>query len=1613
MESASLQVPAGPDTPSLPPHTNGNLSPMPSDMPNTDAALSSQPESELSEPQLPSAIESPSTSVESEAESDAANEKDAQSSQSGSDEDAEGSADDEYDLGPSATARSSHSPSSRPSSSPDPQSRKRKFSDEDMDEAIAANPELYGIRRSVRSRIVPRRVVESSEDDDDSTSDVAPRNRRRRKPRSPPKSSKPVTPAVASDSDSDSEAYVGRRRDVLSKKQKQRRRDVLNGNAPPTVAEVRFSTRQRNAVTNYNDDEDAFDEDLIDEDAVQEWYEDNSPYVDRVLYHRLPEGVEWTKEDLNKTDFEYLIKWQGQSSIHATWEKWETLKTTRGFKKVQNYAVHEKTGVNLHIRLQTGKNVPIDERESYLVHYELLAEKIAAENKPERVIGSQVIDGVTHYYVKWRGQEYDQCSWETEDAMSSQPEEVQQLYQKAIDAFIERSQNIPKSTRLTQRPQFKRFTEQPEYIKYGKLRDFQLDGLNRLCLHWTGYHNIMLADEMGLGKTVQTVSFLNFLRHDRNQQGPFLVVVPLSTMPAWAETFDNWTPDLNYITYHGNKASLEIIQEYELLKDGKPRFNVLLTTYEIVNRNVNFLRQFKWQYLAVDEAHRLKNSESQLYETLQSMSFDAKLLITGTPMQNNLLELKSLMDFLMPGVIQVDPKIDLTDIEGAAEQLGQLRSDINRYMIRRTKAQVMKELPPKTEKVLRVDLSDLQQEYCKNITLRNYEALNKGVQGQKVSLSNILMELKKASNHPFLFPAAEERFWTEHEKSKEERLRDLVVTSGKMMLLDKLLERLKREGHRVLIFSQMVMVLNILAEYLRLRGHKFQQLDGTTAASARRAAIDRYNAKDSEDFCFLLSTRAGGLGINLMTADTVILFDSDWNPHADLQAMGRAHRIGQTKPVTIYRLVSADSIEEKILEAAKNKLVLEYVTIQKGGKESEIQEQAAKKGVIVGGEKGPSREDMARILKFGATKLFQPSSDNQKKLESLDIDAVLASAEEHNTELPTGPDDVVDDNDDFLKAFEVTDVKLDDLGWDEIVPQEEVKRIQDEENERKTQEMIKTLAGDGPRQRKKPGDNSIEERNHRAAKKRARDAQREAAAEIEESDDEELDPKRPLSESETRRLLKAYQQWGSFDEMQDKIIETAKLSKRDPELIRATIDEIVEISRNAIAEEQKRLEEMEKNNTKAVTKKERKEVLIEYNKVKRNNATTMVERPGEMSLIRATVGQVHEKKNFRIPEAMKPAQDFTCNWGPREDGMLMVGIAKYGWGAWWEIRDDPELDMKDKCFLEEQRTANKDARKEGGDTETKARKPTQVHLNRRANYLVSVLKAKASGDLDSLENHHRNIKKAMIPDGAHVPGMPRKAEKPRHRAHSNADGRHSVDRRHQSTPRDRTGTPDIRHDKHKSHSHGHKSHRPESSHRHSDHHGLKRRHEDGHHEHSKRPRTSSELNGTTSRSKHDRDQQQSSSTHVPKKKVPRDELTDKRTQELMAPVMPYLANLTESTRDQTLDKKEKVKRIKTNTLRIGDWIKDQPGGLEGQERFWDYLGHRCFNGSSAKSMREIYAKMAAERAARPKEVSKDGTIGKENGSSITATSTTMTVTKKEESNGVSVETLPPAAAAPS
>ena len=940
---------------------------------------------------------------------------------------------------------------------------------------------------------------------------------------------------------------------------------------------------------------------------------------------------------------------------------------------------------------------------------------------------------------------------------------VSQIAQREIDRYLDRTSSSYQSNKaesnIHTRGDPKRILEQPSYIQHGQLREFQMKGLNFLAYNWCKGKNVILADEMGLGKTVQTIAFMNWLRHDRQQQGPFLVVVPLSTVPAWAETFDNWTPDLNYVVYSGRAESRRIIRERELFEEGNPRkttFHVLLTTYEFILKDDDFpLSQIKWQFLAVDEAHRLKNRESHLYTKLRDYKVPSRLLITGTPMQNTLGELSALMDFLMPGVVNVEENMDLQS-EEAGRKITELSNMIQPYILRRTKSKVESDLPPKSEKIIRVELSDIQLEYYKNILTRNYQALNAGGTGPKQSLLNIVMELKKASNHPCLFPNVEDRIVRENER-REDLLRALITSSGKMMLLDQLLTKLRKDGHRVLIFSQMVKMLDILSQYMQLRGYQYQRLDGTIAAGPRRMAIDHFNAPDSKDCCFLLSTRAGGLGINLMTADTVVLFDSDWNPQADLQAMARAHRIGQTKPVTVYRLVSKETVEEEVLERARNKLMLEFITIQRGvtDKDGEraLTEKMARAGKPV--IEPSSFDDISRILKRRGQKMFEQTG-NQKKLEELNIDAVLEDAEEHNTEQQESL--AADGGEEFLKNFEYTDVKL-DLEWDDIIPKDELDKIKAEEEKRKEEDYL-AKEREHERGRKRKHD---DDRDERAAKKRARNL---AAAEATGDDSDQQanqDPNLPLNEKEVRNIIKAFLRYGSLEDRGDELIQDARLAHKNPALLKSTLDELTAEAMRELKRDKDRIDRIEREQGKPITKKDRKAVVFDFMGTKRNNAETITERPGELRMLKEVIGQAADPLSFRVPEASKGAEKYSCPWGAREDGMLLLGILKHGYGAWVPIRDDASLGMKDKMFLEEHRVEKKEERNKG--VSTAAKSPGAVHLVRRADYLLSVLKEKTSNGTNlaakrAVENHHRNNKKNGLHSTKQMNGRPTSSASP-------------------------------------------------------------------------------------------------------------------------------------------------------------------------------------------------------------------------------------------------------------
>ncbi|KHJ33038.1 putative chromodomain helicase [Erysiphe necator] len=1204
------------------------------------------------------------------------------------------------------------------------------------DKHIIANPELYGLRRSGRP-IQNKPIIESDEDESESDNGLQTHRTKRRRQERSQQSSQLETQVnrSVSESESNSDTYGGLR--ARNTMKKHRRRQLNTESTVVAHPEKRWNVRKAAQVTAgvYQESEADIDDESESMTPNYSWVDAENPTssIDIVLKHRLiePKGIE--AEDLTRDDFEYFIKWQDKSHYHATWETFTSLAGLRGFRRLENY--YRKV-VQKDIYMSRGLDIPPEEKEKWMLDRERDSDALLDYVKVDRVIGSRDNEGEIEYFVKWKALYYESCTWEPASLIS-------EISQDAIDRYLDRCSKSLTSDKEEANPNSRSshvpIREQPSYIKNGQLRDFQITGLNFLAYNWTKNKNVILADEMGLGKTVQTVSFMNWLRHDRHQEGPFLVIVPLTTIPAWADTFDYWSPDINYVIYNGKEASRSIIREYELLSDGnvkKPKFNVLLTSYEYILADANFLSQIKWQFMAVDEAHRLKNRESQLYQKLLDFKAPSRLLITGTPVQNTLGELSALMDFLMPGVLDIEEDMDLTE-EAAGEKIAALTNKIQPYILRRTKQKVENDLPPKSEKIIRVELSDVQLDYYKNILTRNYAALNEGANGQKQSLLNIMMELKKASNHPYMFPNAEEKILKGSER-REDQLKGLIASSGKMMLLDRLLTKLKRDKHRVLIFSQMVKMLDILGDYLQLRGYQFQRLDGTIAAGPRRMAIDHFNAEGSNDFCFLLSTRAGGLGINLMTADTVIIFDSDWNPQADLQAMARAHRIGQKKPVSIYRLVSKETVEEEVLERARNKLMLEFITIQRGvtdKEKKELREKAVKAGKI---DDPKSSEDISRILKRRGQKMFEQSG-NQKKLEELDIESVLENAEEHKTEVPEGM--VADGGEDFLRSFEYTDVKI-DLEWDDIIPKDQLAGIKAEEERRAHEEYLaKVVEENAPRKAAMKNTAEIE-REQRLFKKRERDqAKQDELDEKREALSNRDDPKRELNEKEARNLFRAFLRFGSIEERQDELIKDARLVGRDIGLLRDTIQAIIDESSRRLKEDAARIEAMERENKKPLTKKDKKAVLFDFLGVKRLNAETVVERPGEMRMLRDIITSISDFRNFRVPDASKAA-NYTCEWGAREDGMLLIGIHRHGYGAWVQIRDDPDLGLGDKFFLEEHRVDKKEERIKGDEKVAKA--PGAVHLVRRADYLLSVLKAKYYDNQAAkraVENHHRNNKK--------------------------------------------------------------------------------------------------------------------------------------------------------------------------------------------------------------------------------------------------------------------------------
>ena len=515
------------------------------------------------------------------------------------------------------------------------------------------------------------------------------------------------------------------------------------------------------------------------------------------------------------------------------------------------------------------------------------------------------------------------------------------------------------------------------------------------------------ALSMSAGKTLQSISLLATLTLEQRCANPHLVVVPLSVLGNWMREIVFWCPKLKALKLHGNKE--ERAEQVATMREG--RFNICVTTFETVGQEISALKKIAFEMLVIDEvssgqragsaagsahtltasmphstlsspfpqAHRLKNESSKLATLLRQLSSSRRLLLTGTPIQNNLHELWALLNFLYPEVFTsseiFDASFDSKSGTVGSGLVNQLHTLLQRCLLRRLKSDVEKGLPPKTETKIFLPLSPMQTEWYRKVLMRDLRALGDARGQASTSVQNIVMHLRKVCNHPYLFDGAEPGPpFVEGEH--------LVGNSGKLAVLDKLLKRLKEGGHRVLIFSTMTRMLDILQDYCDYRRYDFCRLDGTTSTTEREEMMAEFNAKGSSKFIFMLSTRAGGLGINLFTADTVILYDSDWNPQADLQAQDRAHRIGQTRPVHVYRFVSEGTLEEKILERAERKLYLDRLVIEQG--RLTMQMPSLKPDELLG------------LIRFGADNILKSKG---KALTDEDIDVLMARGKERTEEM--------------------------------------------------------------------------------------------------------------------------------------------------------------------------------------------------------------------------------------------------------------------------------------------------------------------------------------------------------------------------------------------------------------------------------------------------------------------------------------------------------------------------------------------------------------------------------------------------------------------------------------
>ncbi|RFU77975.1 hypothetical protein TARUN_4249 [Trichoderma arundinaceum] len=674
-----------------------------------------------------------------------------------------------------------------------------------------------------------------------------------------------------------------------------------------------------------------------------------------------------TYGDVDEDDKEYLIKWQDTSFAHCTWASgaWVFGVSTGTMRSSFAKRAFEQ---NL-LKLSTEEAIPEEFiTPDIIFDVQLDSSGRRGKTKEEDLAN---ISRIKKILVKFHGLGYDDVVWD-----SPPTKDKPQLYSAFRDAYHDyiegkhfQSEAYPKireRIRVYKNTPFTEVDTQPVGLKRGKLMGYQIEGLNWLLQNYHQSRSIVLADEMGLGKTVQVVSLVTSLIQDTPRCWPFLIVVPNATCPNWRREFKQWAPGVRAVAYHGGREPQDLAYKYELFPNGaaEMKAQVVIMSYDSAQdpRTLTLFKSVNWTGLVVDEGQRLKNDQNLLYTALKSMKIPFRLLLTDEKQNAE----------------KLDEEYAVLD----KDNLPKLHEKIRPYFLRRTKLGVLKFLPPMAQIILPVTMTVIQEKLSKSIIAKNPQLIRAVFANSKMSskdrgsLNNILMQLRKCLCHPFMYSEAIE----ERHHDPTILYRNLVEASAKLLLLEIMLPKLKERGHRVLIFSQFLQQLDIIEDFLNGVGYGYRRLDGSISSLEKQRRIDAFNEPGSDLFAFLLSTRAGGVGINLATADTVIIMDPDFNPHQDIQALSRAHRIGQKNKVLCFQLMTKDSVEERIMEIGRKKMALDHALI-------ESMDDDELEGA-----------DLESILKHGAQALFD--DDYQKTAihyDSASVDKLLDRSQMEKT----------------------------------------------------------------------------------------------------------------------------------------------------------------------------------------------------------------------------------------------------------------------------------------------------------------------------------------------------------------------------------------------------------------------------------------------------------------------------------------------------------------------------------------------------------------------------------------------------------------------------------------